>query len=136
MAVSLVPVVLVVRRRVASSSLGLVAREHPVVPVEHLVVHQCCSAVPVVPAVREPPVVRVSPDRVVPVARLQGSSSSSEAVNPDPVVLVVRVSLVLVVLVVLVVRVSLVLVVRVSPDRAASLAMDRVRSCNPRTTTS
>ena len=111
MAVSPVPVVLVVRRRVASSSLDLVAREHPVVPVAHLVVHPCCSAVP---AVREPPVVRVSPDQVVPVARLQGSSSSSEAVNPDPVVLVVR----------------------VSPDRAASLAMDRVRSCNPRTTTS
>ena len=136
MAVSLVPVVLVVRRRVASSSLGLVAREHPVVPVAHLVVHPCCSAVPAVPAVREPPVVRVSPDRVVPVVRvvrLQGSSSSSEAVNPD---LAVRVSPDLVVLAVQVSPDLVVLAVQVSPDRAASLAMDRVRSCNPRTTTS
>ena len=119
MAVSLDLVVLVVRRRVASSSPVPVAREHPVVPVAHLVVHHCCS---VVLAVREHLVVRVSPALVVRVVRLQGSSSSSEAVNPD---LAVRVSPDLVVL-----------AVQVSPDRAASLAMDRVRSCNPRPTTS
>jgi len=105
-AVSPVPVVLVVRRRVASSSLGLVAREHPVVPVAHLVVHPCCSAVP---AVREHLVVRVSLVPVVPAVRVSpeplasraASSSSSVVACLGLVAPVVRVSPVLVVSLVL-----------------------------------
>ena len=102
MAVSPVPVVLVVRRRVASSSLVPVVREHPVARVAH-------RSSSVVLAVREHPVVRVSPVPEVPVVRVSpepvasrvASSSSSVVACLGLVAPLVRVNLGLVVSLVL-----------------------------------